>query len=246
MTKKLPCALLAVPPHAKFNHTNPTELQGQFLESPGLNHSDLWRITSYRSNLWMFTDSPFWWISTNLCLLHYILPCPVDLEMTQFPRLSLCSSPSFSLLRFSCSYSLVSSPVPYHPPPSNYISTTGHSFSINHYFFFTYTFFETTPLKMGLWIQAHAVNEFYLFLETLQTWPNWGYAAERSVIYSLNVNVELNFTPYIEPGAFYTGRYENRGIREICILRSKSQVESAWAKSWQVYLICVQVCMCLE
>lgn len=76
--------------------------------------------------------------------------------------------PFFSLLRFSCSYSLVSSPVPYHPPPSNYISTTGHSFSINHYFFFTYTSFETTPLKVRLWIQASAVNEFSLFLNTLQ------------------------------------------------------------------------------
>jgi len=56
---KLSCAQLAFPPHAKFNHTNPSELQAQFIESPGLNHSDLWRVTSYRSNLWIFTDSPF-------------------------------------------------------------------------------------------------------------------------------------------------------------------------------------------
>lgn len=75
---------------------------------------------------------------------------------------------------FSCSYSLVSYPVPYHPPPSNYISTTGHSFSINHYFFFTNTFFETTPLKVGLWNHAGAVNEFSLFLKTLQTKSNCG------------------------------------------------------------------------
>jgi hypothetical protein len=71
------------------------------------------------------------------------------------------------LLRFSCSYSLFSSSSPYHPPSSNYISTTGHSFSINHYFFFTYTSFETTPLKVGLWIQASAVNEFSWFLKSL-------------------------------------------------------------------------------
>jgi hypothetical protein len=56
---QLPCAKLAVQPHTKFNHTNSSELQAQFRESPGLNHSDLWTVTSYRSKLLIFTESPF-------------------------------------------------------------------------------------------------------------------------------------------------------------------------------------------
>jgi hypothetical protein len=98
------------------------------------------------------------------------------------PRISSCYTPScpvlwilrcfsfwnclgtfplpFSCYLFSRPFSLVSSPVPYHPPPSNYISTTDHSFSINRYFVFTYTFFGTTPLKVGLWNKSSAVNEF--------------------------------------------------------------------------------------
>jgi hypothetical protein len=164
---KLPCAQLAFPPRAKFNYRNPSKLQAQFLESRGLNHSDLWRVTSYRSNLLIFTYFPF--RGSPQISACYTTFCPAlwILRWLSFPRLSFCSSPFFPLLRFSCSYSLVSSSVSYHPPPSNYISTTGHSFSINHYFFFTYTSFETTPLKMGLWIQASAVNEFAMFFNNV-------------------------------------------------------------------------------
>jgi len=171
--------------------------------------------------------------------------------MTQFPRLSLCSSPSFSLLRFSCSYSLVSSPVPYHPPPSNYISTTGHSFSINHYFFFTYTSFETTLLKVGLWIQASAVNEFTLFLKRCRLKPNCGRFVMRLRSWEkCNLQSEYQrrteFYPLHRAWRILYWHIREQRMREICILRSKSQVESAWAKSWQVYLICLQVCMCME
>jgi hypothetical protein len=103
---KLPCALLAVPPHAKFNHTNPSELQSQFLESPGPNHSDLWRVTSFRSNLWILQILHFVDLYESLFVtLHSALPCGSwddsvsETVVVQFPLLFV--APFFMFL-FSC------------------------------------------------------------------------------------------------------------------------------------------------
>jgi hypothetical protein len=157
----VPRALLHIPPHAKLSRRNVAKLQAQCHEFPGFNHADLWGVMSCQSHVWIYRDFPFC-RSPRICLLHSKLPWTMPLRISQSVNLSWCSFPFFLLLPFSCRCSLVSSPVPYHPPPPNYISTTDHSFSINRYFVFTYTFFETTPLKMGLWNKSSAGGEFSL------------------------------------------------------------------------------------
>jgi hypothetical protein len=165
-------------------------------------------------------------------MLHCSLPCPMDLQMSQFAKLVWHTSPSFLLLRFSCSYSLVSSPrrPTSPPPPSNYISTTDHSFSINRYFVFTYTSFETTPLKVGLWSKSSAATEFSCFLKTLRTELNcWSYvmrlrSCEACSLFRQVVNTKANLALCVELHAFSTGS-SAPGAREVCIVCCKCQVE---------------------
>lgn len=86
-------------------------------------------------------------ISTCSAPRPFSLPCAVGLQLLPF---------GVVLFPFSCPVSRVLfsslNPHPYHPAPPNYISITDHSFSINRSFTFTFTrtFFETTPLKVGL------------------------------------------------------------------------------------------------
>jgi hypothetical protein len=84
------------------------------------------------------------------------------LRISSCPSLWSSGLVQFPFVSFYCTFCRVLILVSrqYHPAPSNYISTTdcSTSISINCYFEFTRTLFESTPLKVCFWNQSNPVN----------------------------------------------------------------------------------------